>query len=437
MPAAKILVVDDELELERLIKLRLRKNIRANEFQLVFASNGQDALKKLQSETKIDMVVTDINMPDMDGLTLLSKLQDIDQNIKAVVVSAYSDLKNIRTAMNLGAFDFLTKPIDFDDLEITIKKTLNFVQQTRETLNQLQDMQAQLIQSEKMSAIGQLVASVAHEINNPVGFIASNIDFASEYIQDMLRLLNLYQQHFPEPGQEIESTLKEIELDYLVSDLPQVISSMKTGTERIINLSKSLRNFSRGDTAHSVAFNIHEGLESTLLILQYRLKARKSCPGIEIIKEYGSLPLVDCYPGQLNQVFLNIIANAIDALDDLSQECSWEEIKRNRYTITIQTEASADNDWVTIRIKDNGFGMSPEIREQVFDYLFTTKPVGKGTGLGLAISRQIVEEKHRGTLTCISALNQGTEFIIELPRQQFCQEASKPKCDRVLAPCGS
>lgn len=436
MTTAKILVVDDELELERLIKLRLRKNIRAKEFELVFAANGQDALEKLQSDPKIDMVVTDINMPDMDGLTLLSKLKEIDQNIKAVVVSAYSDLKNIRAAMNLGAFDFLTKPIDFEDLEITIKKTLDFVKQTKATINQLQQIQTQLIQTEKMSTIGQLVASVAHEINNPVGFIASNIDFASEYIEDMIKLLHLYRQQFPDPGQEIESMLQAIELDYLVSDLPQVISSMKTGTERIVNLSQSLRNFSRGDTSHPITFNIHEGLDSTLLILKYRLKARKNCHFIEIIKEYSSLPLVDCYPGQLNQVFLNIIANAIDALDDLSEDSSWEDISTHPYTITIQTKASADNDWVTIRIKDNGPGMSPEVRRQVFDYLFTTKPVGKGTGLGLAISRQIVEEKHGGKLTCISTLGQGTEFIIELPRKQFHQ-SKQPKGERVGAICGS
>ncbi|NER92793.1 MAG: response regulator [Symploca sp. SIO1B1] len=435
MATAKILIVDDELELERLFKLRLRKNIRANEFELIFASNGQDALEKLQSDSLIDMVVTDINMPDMDGLTLLSKLKEINQNIKAVVVSAYDDLGNIRTAMNRGAFDFLTKPIDFDDLEITIKKTLNFVKQTRETLNQLQEMQTQMIQQEKMSAIGQLIASIVHEINNPVGFIASNIDFASEYIQDMLKLLNLYQQQFPNPGVEIQSTLQEIELDYLVSDLPEVISSMKTGTERIIDLSKSLRNFSRGNITNPVAFNIHEGLDSTLLIMKHRLKARKHSHRIEIIKKYGSLPFVDCYPGQLNQVFLNIIANAIDALDDMAGEYSLEEMKVNYFTITLQTEVCADKDWVTIRIKDNGPGISTKVKEQIFDYLFTTKPLGKGTGLGLAISRQIVEEKHGGKLTCISTLGQGTEFIIELPRQQY-YPSNQRKCDRVAAICG-
>ncbi|NES23084.1 MAG: response regulator [Symploca sp. SIO3E6] len=431
MKTAKILIVDDELELERLFKLRFRKNIRANEFELVFASNGQDALEKLQSDSLIDMVVTDINMPDMDGLTLLSKLKEINQNIKAVVVSAYGDLRNIRTAMNRGAFDFLTKPIDFDDLAITIKKTLEFVKQKKKTLNQLQEMQTQMIQQEKMSAIGQLVASIVHEINNPVGFIASNIDFASEYIQDMLKLLNLYQQQFPNPGVEIQSTLQEIELDYLVSALPEVISSMKTGTERIIDLSKSLRNFSRGNITNPVAFNLHEGLDSTLLIVKHRLKARKHSYRIEIIKKYGSLPFVDCYPGQLNQVFLNIIVNAIDAFDDIAQEYAWEKTK----AITIQTQACADNDWVTIRIKDNGPGMSTEVKEQVFDYLFTTKPLGKGTGLGLAISRQIVEEKHGGKLTCISTLGQGTEFIIELPRQQY-YPSNKLKCDHVAAICG-
>ena len=415
MKPARILVVDDELELERLIKQRLRKNIRDKQIELIFARNGKEALEKLQSDRHIDMVLTDINMPEMDGLTLLSKLRDVDENLKAVVISAYGDMKNIRTAMNSGAFDFVTKPINFDDLTITINKTLTYVKEVRETLNQLQQTQLQLIQHEKMAALGQLMAGVGHEINNPLSYITGYIDLSNEAVQHLIHHLRLYQEKFPNPGVEIEQDAENIDLEYFLKNLPKMLSGMQIGTERLIEISKSLRTFSRADTDSKVLANIHEGLDSTLMILQYRLKGKDNRPEIQVIKNYGNIPTVKCYLGQLNQVFMNILANAIDACEDSNQGRTFDEIQAKPNTITLTTEVTQDNQSVLIEIKDNGRGMSEEVKSRIFDQLFTTKPVGKGTGLGLSISRHIVVEAHGGSLTCNTVLGEGTEFAIAIP----------------------
>jgi len=412
---AKILVVDDELELERLIKQRLRKSIREKEIELVFARNGNEALEKLQSDREIVMVLTDINMPEMDGLTLLNKLQEVDQNLKAVVISAYGDMNNIRTAMNSGAFDFLTKPLNFEDLVITIHKTLDNVKQAQETLARLQQAQLQLIQNEKMASLGQLVAGVAHEINNPLSCIATYVDLSTEEISYLINHLQLYQEKFPNPGLEIEQDADEIDLKSILRRLPKMLSGMSVSTERILAISNSLRTFSRGDKDTKVLADIHEGMDSTLMILQYRLKGNSKRPAIQIIKDYGNIPSVKCYLGQLNQVFMNILANAIDAFEESNQGRIFTEIEGNPNIITIKTEVTQDNQRVAIKIKDNGAGMSEEVQSRIFDHLFTTKAVGKGTGLGLSISRQIVVEIHGGSLSCNSVLGQGTEFAIIIP----------------------
>ncbi|MEH1811656.1 MAG: ATP-binding protein [Nostoc sp.] len=281
------------------------------------------------------------------------------------------------------------------------------------SLRDLQKTQAQLVHAEKMSSLGQLVAGIAHEINNPVNFIYGNLKYTKDYTQCLLKLVHLYQQFYANPVSEIQEYIKEIELDFLLDDLPKILNSMEVGSERISEIVLSLRNFSRLDEAEKKRVDIHQGLDSTLLILQSRFKNSLDHPGIKVVKNYGNLPLVDCYPGQLNQVFMNIISNAIDALDNYDSKRAIAEIHANSNTITITTEVIETK--CAIRIADNGSGMTEAVKERLFDPFFTTKPVGKGTGLGLSISYQIVVEKHGGTLRCISEPGQGTEFWIEIP----------------------
>ncbi|MCD8486702.1 MAG: AAA family ATPase [Desertifilum sp.] len=287
-------------------------------------------------------------------------------------------------------------------------------QELQQALENLQSMQLQLVQNEKMSALGNLVAGVAHEINNPASFITGNLEPAKIYIQDLLGLLDLYQQKLPNPDAEILDEIEAIDLEYLRTDLPKLIESMDLGVERICSISNSLRTFSRADRDYKVPFNIHEGLESTLLILKHRLKANEHRPPIQVIREYGDLPLIPCFPGQLNQVFMNLLANAIDALEESNVGQSFQAIEARSNWIKIKTRSGRDRS-IAIQIADNGVGMSEAVQQRIFDHLFTTKPVGQGTGLGLAIARQIVVEKHGGTLEVKSALNQGTEFEIVLP----------------------
>jgi signal transduction histidine kinase len=312
----------------------------------------------------------------------------------------------------------------------------------------LQKTQAQLIQTEKMSSLGQLVAGVAHEINNPINFIYGNLPHATNYTQDLLKLIELYDKKNGISDPEIQAYREEIDLDFLVNDLKKMLDSMSIGADRIREIVLSLRNFSRLDEAEMKRVNIHEGIDSTLLILQNRLKESSGHPAIEVVKRYGNLPLVECYAGQLNQVFMNILSNAIDALDKFNQEQTSEESAAAPATITITTdvvhsqepEAEGDKEIgrqgdkenliqaskfklqnsstphsVLIRIHDNGPGISPQHQIKLFDPFFTTKPIGKGTGLGLSISYQIVVDKHHGLLKCVSEPGEGTEFRIEIP----------------------
>ncbi|WP_445632813.1 histidine kinase [Nostoc sp. DSM 114161] len=286
-------------------------------------------------------------------------------------------------------------------------------QQLTEALTQLKKTQAQLIQTEKMSSLGQLVAGVAHEINNPVNFIHGNIIHAKEYIQQLLELLQLYQKEYPDPTPVIQSSITVNDLEFITEDLKKLLDSMKTGSERISDIVLSLRNFSRLDESEMKTVDIHSGIESTLLILQNRFKVKSNHPSIEIIKEYGQVPLVECYAGQLNQVLMNILANAIDALENwpVINECKKPQISIRTLVLNC--------DWIAIEIADNGIGMSPEVQKRLFDPFFTTKPVGKGTGLGMSISYQIITEKHQGRLSCISSPGAGAKFIIEIPMQQI------------------
>ncbi|TAG90350.1 MAG: PAS domain S-box protein [Oscillatoriales cyanobacterium] len=303
---------------------------------------------------------------------------------------------------------------DISDRKQAENAVLQKSQELEQTIDELKQAQLQMVQNEKMATLGNLVAGVAHEINNPIGFITGSVNNIEEYIQDLLAHLEYYQKYYPEPVPEVRDHAEDIDIEFLLQDLPKLIPSMKIASQRIREISNSLRTFSRADTEEKVACDIHEGINSTLLILKYRLKASDKRPAIGVIAEYGKLPFVKCFLGQLNQVFMNIIANAIDALDAANVGKTFAEVEVNPQFITIFTEVSGDRKMAVIRIRDNGPGISEEIRSHIFEHLFTTKEVGKGTGLGLAIARQIVEEKHGGKLSCISVLGKGTEFVIEI-----------------------
>ncbi|MFN6472549.1 MAG: sensor histidine kinase [Nostoc sp. SerVER01] len=302
------------------------------------------------------------------------------------------------------------------ELEISERKQAQL--ELQKALKELQTTQTQLIQTEKMSSLGQLVAGVAHEINNPVNFISGNIIYVSEYTQQLLELVQIYQKEFPNSRQKIQEKIDDIDLEFIVEDLPKILSSMKMGSRRIEQIVLSLRTFSHLDEADMKEVDIHEGIESTLLILQNRFKGKPEHPKIEIIKEYGELPLVECYAGQLNQVFMNVINNAIDALDMYNAQREKQEIESNPSQIIINTKL-INNNRVVVKIADNGPGMTEEVKQKLFDPFFTTKPVGQGTGLGLSISYQIIVQKHSGVLQCNSQLGKGTEFWIEIPLHQI------------------
>ncbi len=273
-------------------------------------------------------------------------------------------------------------------------------------LNELKQTQLQLIQSEKMSSLGQMVAGVAHEINNPVSFIHGNLQHALSYTEEIMKLLDLYQSCYPSPDPKIQAIIEDIDLPFLQTDFPKIIRSMGEGTTRICDIVKSLRTFSRLDEAAIKHVDLHTGIESTLIILNNRLKPTANSPAIQVIRNYGSLPMIECYAGQLNQVFMNILSNAIDALETTPH--------LSNPTITITT-AVVEHNWIEVHIADNGSGIPEQARHRLFDPFFTTKPVGKGTGLGLSISYQIVTEAHKGYLTCESTPGKGTCFMIKLP----------------------
>ncbi|VXD24250.1 putative Histidine kinase [Planktothrix serta PCC 8927] len=345
-----------------------------------------------------------------------------------------SEGKTIRllgTLMDISERKLAEKALKTSETELKQK-----TQQLEQTLEELQKTQAHLIQSEKMSSLGQLVAGIAHEINNPVSFIYGNIIFAKEYAEHLIELIEIYQKNY-QPNAEVIEKIEAIELDYLLQDFPKLIDSIKMGADRIQCIVKSLRNFSRLDESPMKDIDIHEGIENTLLILQSRLKNCAEKATIEIIKDYGTLPKVECYAGLLNQVFMNILANAIDATEEYNSQRSELELQEHPSWIKIKTEfiqaqplktsilcsrlnrlKIVNQDSIMIRIQDNGPGIPEATQKRLFDPFFTTKPLGKGTGLGLSISYQIITEKHRGQLQCLSEVGVGTEFIITIPLSQ-------------------
>jgi signal transduction histidine kinase len=404
-----ILIVDDTpTNLKVLFEL-----LSQSGFKVSIAKSGESALEKVQ-EAFPDLILLDVMMPGIDGFETCRRLKaDLKtKDIPVIFMTVLSEVVDKVKGLKLGAVDYITKPIEQEEVIARINVHL-----------ELRKAQLRLVQEEKMSALGQLVAGVAHEINNPINFISGNLSHARRDVDDLLKLLDLYETYTPNPIPEIQTYSGEIDLEFLKDDLPQLIHSMEVGAERIQGIVRSLQVFSRRDRQERKPVNLHECIDSTLMLLSSRMRTKSQRPDfrhpdIEVVKEYGELPLVEGNTGQLNQVFMNLLANAIDAINqEIEAGENSQKVELQSFTprITVRTQVTQDHTKVVIRIKDNGIGMSQEVRQRIFEQFFTTKPVGQGTGLGLSITHQIVVTKHGGTLDVTSTLGEGSEFVITLP----------------------
>ncbi|MDZ8054525.1 MAG: response regulator [Aulosira sp. ZfuVER01] len=465
-----ILIVDDtptNLEV-------LSEAITDARFDVAVATTGESAIKQVEYDPP-ELILLDVMMPGIDGFETCSRLKanPKTKHIPIIFMTALADTVDKVKGLSLGAVDYITKPFQQAEVlarikihlhlqnmsaalekqnallqqeieervaaELALQKLTQELEQrvaerTKELSQALEDLkkaQVKMIQTEKLATLGQLVAGVAHEINNPINFIYGNLEHASSYIQDLLAMIKLYQIHYPNPAPDIVHKSKEVDLDFLRGDLLKIVSSMTVGTQRIQEIVRAFRNFSRHDEAEVKTVDIHDGLNSTLMIIDHRLKAKPGYPDIQVIKDYGNLPLVECCVGKMNQVFMNILSNAIEALEEMMAD------ERSSFTISpmiqIHTQVVGGDAYgnpfgerIAIRIADNGPGITETVQKRLFDPFFTTKPAGKGTGLGMSISHQIVVEKHNGSLYCISSPGKGAEFVIEIPIRQV--NLSGPSC---------
>ncbi|MEL6555329.1 MAG: hybrid sensor histidine kinase/response regulator [Cyanobacteria bacterium J06621_11] len=395
--------------------------------EVAVALDGDRALKLVHLHPP-DLILLDVQMPGIDGFETCKRLKSnlSTRSIPVIFMTALSDTQSKLKGFDAGGVDYITKPFQAKELLVRVRTHLQLRQlhktlqcrvdaktsELQTTLERLHESQLQLVQNEKMSALGNMIAGIAHEFNNPLGFLSGSISNANNHLEELIDHLSLYQEQYPDATAEIVENAEEIELDFLVEDFLKLLTSMKVATDRMKSMSTSLRNYSRADTEQIVSADLHEGLDGTLLLLTYRLKGNEHRPEITVIRDYAELPAVKCFPGQLNQVFMNILANMIDMFDEMASESS-SLLSAGAQQIKISTMICADE--VEVRIRDNGKGMSEVVQSKIFDRSFTTKAVGKGTGLGLSISRQIVMDNHKGKLDVMSTLGEGSEFCIRLP----------------------
>lgn len=435
------MIVDDEV-----LNLKLMSNLlEISGFDVIVAESGEIAIEKLKNKLP-DLILLDVVMPGIDGFETCKYLQSSEKNknIPVIFMTSISESTEKIKGLNLGAVDYIIKPIKTEEILARINIHIRLQEEIKErtkaemelqkakaeleqkvqerttelsqSLAKLQVTQGQLIKNEQMSSIGELVAGIAHELNNPVSIVVGNINLAETYLQELINHIKLYQKKFPNPGQIIEKNADEIDIDFLLEELPKMLSSIKLASNRISETSTSLRSVARADSTSKVPFEINDGIESTLTILQHRLKANNQRPDIQVIKNYGDLPKINCYPHSLNQVFMNLLVNAIDSLEEYNYKNNrtYHEILENPNRITITTSV-VESDEVVIIIADNGVGILAHLKDKLSEAFDGLKSQNQKNSLGLSMSHLIVVDKHRGKLEFNSFSKQGTEFIIKLP----------------------
>jgi len=439
-PIGEVIVIDDTpANLRLLLELLGNQGYRVRPFP-----SGKLALAGLD-RCSPDLILLDIQMPEMDGFEVCQALKNRDDtcDIPIIFISALNEAIDKVKAFSIGGVDYITKPFQAEEASARVATHIELYRLRRQLQNtnldqaaqlaqqneqlqtmnrtlvqqyeQLKDAQLHLVQTEKMASLGELIAGVAHEVNNPLGSIEANLQITQEYIDEIAEILQLYQNIELPENSDLNVRLQELDIEFITEDLPKLIGSMTRSAKTIQNISQSLRIFSRREhSTHKQCFDVHSGLDSTLLILRYRLRANARRPTIEIVKEYGAISDIECFPGKLNQVFMNILANAIDCFEEKNGDLSYQEIQADPNKITIRTTI-VSGPRLRIEIQDNGPGMSEALRARVFEQGFTTKAAGKGTGLGMALARQIVEVDHGGSIDLHTAPGEGTTFIVSLP----------------------